>query len=77
MADEHEMPELVRPTLESNTFDKEKMQQQEVEAVDEDSDENSQPQQEVNDGAAALMAERFGDAHLFDNEDGSPGPAEL
>jgi hypothetical protein len=35
------MPELVRPTLQSNTFDKEKMQQQEVEAVEEDNDENS------------------------------------
>jgi hypothetical protein len=48
-----------------------------VEAEDEDNDEDDgQPQQEVNDVAAALTAERVGDTYLSGMKDRSPRPAE-
>ncbi|PVH70467.1 hypothetical protein DL98DRAFT_133862 [Cadophora sp. DSE1049] len=77
VADEHEHW-LVRPTLDTDTFDKGERQEVEAEeADDEDNDkDDGQPQQEVNGVAAALTAERVGDAHLSGKEDGSPRPAE-
>ena len=76
VAEEHEHG-LFRPTLDINTFDKEKGQQQEVEAVeagDEDySEKDGEPQQEMKGVAAALTAKRVGDIHLSGKEDSSRG----
>ena len=73
MAEEHEHEHgLVHPTPNTDAFDKEKRQQA-VEADDKDNNEdNGQPQQEINVVAAEPTAERVGDTHLSDKEDGRP-----
>ncbi|KAI9770373.1 MAG: hypothetical protein M1839_003215 [Geoglossum umbratile] len=78
-ADEREYEdELVRPALNTDTFDKGERQQQEAEAegeVDKDDDEDdSQPQQRVN-SVAVLTTERVGDTHLSGKGDENARPA--
>ena len=79
-ADEHEYEDkLVHPTLNTDTFDKGKRQQQEAEVegeVDKDDDEDDgRLQQEVNNVAAVLMTERVGDTHLSSKGNKSARPA--
>ncbi|KAI9770863.1 MAG: hypothetical protein M1839_003026 [Geoglossum umbratile] len=78
-ADEREYEDqLVRPALNTDTFDKGERQQQEAEAkgeVDKDDDkDDGQPQQRVN-SVAVLTTERVGDTHLFSKGDESARPA--
>ncbi|KAI9782621.1 MAG: hypothetical protein M1839_004867 [Geoglossum umbratile] len=79
-ADEREYgDELVRPALNTDTFDKGERQQQEAEVEGEvdkhDDEDDSQPQQRVNSVAAVLMTERVGDTHLSSKGDKSARPA--
>ncbi|KAI9776258.1 MAG: hypothetical protein M1839_000492 [Geoglossum umbratile] len=71
--------ELVRPALNTDTFDKGERQQQEAEVegeVDKDDDEDDgQLQQRVNSVAAVLTTERIGDTHLSSKGDESARPA--
>jgi hypothetical protein len=70
VADEHG---LVGPALDIFPVDERERQQQEVE---QEIDKNEGKQQEVNDVATAVTAERVGDTHLSGKEDGRPRPAE-
>ncbi|KAI9775082.1 MAG: hypothetical protein M1839_001474 [Geoglossum umbratile] len=79
-ADEREYEdELVHPTLNTDTFDKGKRQQQEAEVeggVDKDDDEDDgRLQQGVDSVAAVLTTERVGDTHLSSKGDESARPA--
>jgi hypothetical protein len=71
--------ELVRPALNTDTFDKGERQQQEEDAegeVDKDDDkDDGQLQQRVNSVAAVLTTERVGDTHLSSKGDESARPA--
>ena len=72
VADEDELE--VGSVLDIDPVDR---QQQEVEqGEDEANDEDDGPQQEVTDVAAVVTAERVGDTHPSDEEDGGPRPAE-
>jgi hypothetical protein len=73
-ADEHG---LIRPALDTDTFDEEKrQQQQEEDDEDEDNDEDDgQPQQKVNNVAAALTTERVGNTHLSSKGDENARPS--
>jgi len=63
-ADEHE---LVRPILDTDTFDEEKRQQRQQQ--EEDDKDDSQPQQKVNNVAVALTTEKVSYTHLFSKGD--------
>jgi hypothetical protein len=78
-ADEREYEDqLVRPALNTDTFDKGERQQHEAEAegeVDKDNNEDDgQPQQRVN-SVVVLTTERVGDTHLSGKGDESTRPA--
>jgi hypothetical protein len=79
-ADVHKyVDKLVRPALNTDTFDKGERQQQEAEVegeVDKDDDEDDgQLQQRVNSVAAVLTTEGVGDIHLSSKGDKSARPA--
>jgi hypothetical protein len=71
-ADEHE---LVRPALNTDSFNKEDRQQKQQEKDNSDNENDSQLLQEANNVAAALKAEKVMDIHIPSKEDSSPGLA--